>query len=106
TPIRLGVEAGLECIAASAAEPLAHTPVRAAAAEREAGQDVGVETVVHAAGDPIEVAGQIMCACRGVTVDVVGTPVGGPPGAPALVETHLYGRFGRRHDGVVGRADV
>ena len=86
TGMRLGIDAGLEGIAAAAAQALRQSPVGAAAGEAEAVSDAWRGAIFHARSEAIVARGDIVGADCGIAVGRTGAAEGRAPRRPAPFE--------------------
>ena len=101
------VDAGLEGVALTAAQPLRQAPVGSSAGERHAHDGVAREAIVDAAGKARSAGGEVVASQhRGIAVGAVAAAIASAPHAPALLEG-LRRRLlrGLEHGGI-GEGDI
>jgi len=91
-PMRLGIGASLERVAATRPERLREIPVGAAAGEAEAIHRVRRDVALHAGGEAVVARGDIIRSGRGIAIDMARAAEGRAPRRPALIEA-LWLRF-------------
>ena len=84
--MRGAIDAGLEGIAAPAAQSARQSPIGAAAGERKAITGCGGDVIGHAGGKAVVARGKIGRADRTVAIGGIVTAERRAPGGPALVE--------------------